>query len=324
MKIIYLSLLTLCFSTALQAQGVDSTITVDTVLPPQLVKVNSTNFNTKDVSTASTSPYKLSWKADLPIIVGGIGLTALGVKLISEKDDLTPLQLSQKTADKVPFFDRQTAGTFDKRADDISYPPFQASFALPLVMGLIDKNQRSHYGQIMVMYLETMAITGALFTNTAALAGRPRPFVYTDRNGNQAAGVDAAYRMEGNNQRSFYAGHTASSAAATFFAAKVFSDMNPTSKARTYVWIGAAAVPAFVGYMRYKAGMHFLSDNIIGYAVGAATGILVPQLHKIKVKNLSVTPQAGGNYQGLAMTYKFQTIIHIKEAMFERALPLII
>jgi hypothetical protein len=142
-----------------------------------------------------------------------------------------------------------------------------------------------------------------MFTITASTVGRPRPFVYANPDGRNR--VDDAYRMEGNNQRSFYAGHTAATAAATFYTAKVFHDFNPDSKARTYVWIAAAAVPAFVGYMRHKAGMHFLSDNIVGYAVGAATGILVPHFHKKKIRNLSVTPQAGLHYQGIAAVYRF-------------------
>ncbi|WP_207492533.1 phosphatase PAP2 family protein [Aridibaculum aurantiacum] len=284
---------------SLTGTTVNSNVVVDTMLPTQVVRVKNLKFK-----ETTSSPYKLNWKADVPIIAGGIGLTALGVKRIADRRDLTPAELAQKTADNVPWFDRHSAGWFDKRADDISYPPFQASFAMPLLVGVLNKNMRQDYGKLMVMYLETMAITGALFTNTASIAGRARPFVYTDKNGNAAPEVDEAYRRSGNNQRSFYAGHTAATAAATFFTAKTFSDLNPNSKARVYVWIGAAAVPAFVGYMRHKAGMHFLSDNIIGYAVGAATGILVPHFHKVKVKNLSVTPQAGGRYNGLLVRYK--------------------
>jgi hypothetical protein len=246
------------------------------------------------------SPYKISWKVDAPIIVGGIGLTALGVKLINDKSNLTPAQLVNKTPENVPFFDRSSAGWYSERADLDSYIPFQGSFVVPIVMGVINKNERQNFGQVMVLYLETMAITGTLFTMAAGNVNRSRPYVYGTL-------VDNEMRLDKNSQRSFYAGHTAATAAATFFAAKVFSDFNPTSKARVYIWIGAAAVPAVVGYLRYKAGMHFLSDNLLGYAIGAATGILVPQLHKtLKVKNLSMAPQVGTNYQGVALTYKIK------------------
>ena len=245
------------------------------------------------------SPYKLSWKADLPIITAGIGLTALGVSLIDKKKDLTPAQYAQKVPDNVWFFDRSNAGWFSKRADDLSYIPFQASFAMPVIMGLLDKKQRQNYGHVLVLYLETMSITGAMFTMAAGSVQRSRPFVYSRTNG-----LDDEYRTNGNNQRSFYAGHTAATAAATFYTAKVFADFHPDSKAKPYVWAAAAAVPALVGYWRYKAGMHFLSDNILGFAIGAGTGILVPHFHKHKIKNLSMVPQFGDGYRGVAFTYK--------------------
>jgi membrane-associated phospholipid phosphatase len=65
-------------------------------------------------------------------------------------------------------------------------------------------------------------------------------------------------------------------------------------------------VPGVVGYLRYKAGMHFLSDNVLGYLVGMGAGILVPQFHKIKaMKNVSLAPAYGQGSNGLAITYRF-------------------
>jgi opacity protein-like surface antigen len=247
---------------------------------------------------AGTSPYTTKFWVDGPIIVGGIGLTALGVKLIDQKSNLTMAQLAQRTPDKVPWFDRSSAGYYSEKADEDSYIPFHASFVMPVLVGLINKNERQHFGQTMVLYVETMAITGSLFTMAAGNIQRSRPYVYGTK-------ADVEKRLDKNSQRSFFAGHTAATAAATFFTAKAFADFNPDSKAKVYVWIGAAAVPALVGYLRYKAGMHFLSDNLLGYAVGAGAGILVPHFHKNKVKNLSVVPQMGLGYQGLAATYKF-------------------
>ncbi|MDB5250393.1 MAG: PA-phosphatase [Segetibacter sp.] len=245
------------------------------------------------------SPYTTNWIKDGAITVGGIGLTALGVSLIQNKKDLTPAQLATKTRDKVPFFDRSSAGFYSPQADDDSYIPFQASFAMPVLMALINSNERHHIGQVLVLYTETMAITGALFTMATGNIYRSRPYVY----GNKAP-LDL--RLDKNSQRSFYAGHTAATAAATFFMAKVYQDFNPGSKATPYVWVVAASVPALVGYLRYKGGMHFLSDNILGYALGAGAGILVPQLHKSKkLKNVSFAPQVGNKSKGLAVTYRF-------------------
>ena len=246
------------------------------------------------------SPYTTSFGKDALITGGGIGLTVLGYYLITQKKDLTLAELATRTRDKVPPFDRGNVGYYSERADKDSYKPFNASFAYPLVLMLVNKNERQKVGQIAGLYLQTMSITGALFTLSAGLVERSRPLVYS--------GSDAPtdYKQSSNNQRSFFAGHTAATAAASFFAAKVYNDFNPDSKTKYVVWAVAAATPALVGYLRYKAGMHFLSDNLLGYALGAATGILVPQLHKTKaLRNVSITPQAGLKYKGLAIAYNF-------------------
>lgn len=247
-------------------------------------------------SQDKSSPYKTSFKVDGPIIIGGLGLTYLGFTMIKNKDGLTEAEVASLSPDDVNSFDRSIAGNYSREADKASYIPFHASFAMPLVM-LLNQNVRQHAGQVLTLYGETMAITGAMFTLTAGAVHRPRPLVY-------GSDADLGKKMSKNSQRSFYAGHTAATAAATFLTAKVFSDLNPDSRAKPYVWTAAALIPAGVGYLRAKAGMHFISDNILGYAIGAGTGILVPQLHKrLNNTNLSIAPARVFGEQGLMVTY---------------------
>jgi membrane-associated phospholipid phosphatase len=146
-----------------------------------------------------------------------------------------------------------------------------------------------------------MAVTGTLFTMAAGNVNRLRPLAYA---GNE---VPMGDKTSKNARNSFFAGHTTATASATFFAAKIFHDFNPDSPARAYVWTAAAAIPATVGYLRLKAGKHFLSDNLLGYAIGAGSGILVPQLHK-KANDLGIriTPISNPiEGDGLAFTYSF-------------------
>lgn len=244
-------------------------------------------------------PYKTSFKKDAPVIALGIGLTYLGNTIIKNKKPLTLADLANKTRDKVPFFDRGNAGYYDEKIDNASYIPFLSSFAMPLVM-LANKNEARNASHILVMYLESLSITSTLFTMAAGMIDRPRPLVYGTK-------APTDQRLNKNNQRSFYAGHTAATASATFFAAKVFQDLNPDSKAKTFVWIVAAALPAAVGYMRYQGGMHFLSDNLLGYALGAASGILIPQWHKSKKHdNVSFSPLIGKDYKGVSFVYNIK------------------
>ena len=46
------------------------------------------------------------------------------------------------------------------------------------------------------------------------------------------------------------------------------------------MWTGAAIVPALVGFTRVKAGKHYWTDVLTGYAVGALVGTLTPFLHR--------------------------------------------
>jgi membrane-associated PAP2 superfamily phosphatase len=273
------------------------------------VNVTTTNSNVQEPAVEKSEaydkyPYKTSFRKDAPVITAGIGLSVLGLKLIKDKKDLTLTELATKTYDKVPSFDRGNAGYYDDKINDDSYLPFHASFAMPVVMLLLNKNERRNASSVLVMYLESLSITSALFTLTAGTIHRPRPLVFQGSDGTSHATV--AERIKANNQRSFYAGHTAASATGTFFAAKVFSDLNPDSKLRPFVWAIAAAIPATVGYMRYKSGYHFLSDNILGYLLGAASGILIPEWHKKGHKNLSFVPQIGNGYKGMTFVYNMK------------------
>ncbi len=284
-----------------------STMNVDVLKTSQPAAIDNLIYVEKPVINLKEgrypSPYKTSWKVDAPIIVAGIGLTALGTQLIANKRNLTASEVRAKTKDNLPFFDRGNAGYYSKKADEDSYVPFHASFAWPVVMLLANKNERHNAFQVAALYVETMAVTGTLFTMATGTVYRSRPYVYDPTFTN---GVDLEGRMDNDAHRSFFAGHTAATAAASFFTAKVFSDFNPDSKLKPVVWAVAAATPALVGYLRYKAGMHFLSDNLLGYAIGAAAGIYIPQLHKMdKMKNLSFVPQVGKDYKGFAFNYKF-------------------
>tara|TARA_R100000935_G_scaffold58647_1_gene96784 strand:+ start:1870 stop:2715 length:846 start_codon:yes stop_codon:yes gene_type:complete len=250
------------------------------------------------------SPYETDFVKDGIWITSTVGLNVLGVKIIQEKDNLSLAKLNSLSKDDIWGIDRWAAGYNSEQANSDSYIPFYASFVAPFAF-LLNKNERGHAGQISVLFVETMATTGALFTITAGLVEKSRPLVY-----NESLSVEE--RIDSDEQRSFFAGHTAATAAASFFAAKVFNDFNPDSPFKPLVWGIAAAVPASVGYMRIKAGKHFLTDNLIGYGIGAAAGILIPELHKKGNKNLQIYPTSSFNQgiynfssQGLALNYKF-------------------
>lgn len=245
------------------------------------------------------SPYKTKFKVDAPIIAAGVGLNFLGYRMVRNKAYLTEAEVNSLSKQDVNFIDRFAAGKYSERADKISYYPFYASFAVPIAM-LLNKSEGKKAGQIMALYIETMSITGAMFTMAAANVQRSRPLVYN-------TSLPMEQRTDNDAQRSFYAGHVAATASATFFAAKVFSDFNPDSRAKPYIWAAAAIVPAVVGYYRLEGGKHFLTDDLLGYALGASVGVLVPHLHK-KTNNssLSISPVMAPGYKGTQLSYTFK------------------
>jgi membrane-associated phospholipid phosphatase len=269
----------------------------DTALKQDTLSVQ--NHKMGNSSTNALTPYHTSFVNDGLIIAVTAGVNFLGYELIKNKKNLTMDQLAGKTRDKLPFFDRGNAGYYSKQADRDSYVLFTGSFAIPVAAALLNKNERAKLGQIMAMYFETMAITGSMYTITAGLVYRSRPFVY----GNKAP---LEKRLDKGAQRSFYGGHVATTAAATFFTAKVFSDFNPGSKLTPWLYGAAGGLTIVMGYFRYRSGYHFLSDCVLSAAMGIATGILVPQFHKNKsLKNISLTPAFENNSKGFLLTYKF-------------------
>lgn len=250
------------------------------------------------------SPYETDLLKDGIWITAGVGLNVAGVLLIQNKPELTDAELNALSKDDIWGVDRWAAGNYSEQANSDSYIPMFTSFALPLAL-LLNKNERSNAGQLSVLFIESMATTGALFSITAGLVQKSRPLVYN-------TSLEVEERIGNDEQRSFFAGHTAATASATFFAAKVFNDFNPDSPWKPVVWGVAAAIPATVGYLRIRSGKHFLTDNLIGYAVGAASGIIIPEIHKKKNKNIEIYPamsfqHSGQNFssQSLNITYTF-------------------
>jgi len=246
------------------------------------------------------SPYTTDFYKDGAWIVAGLGATAAGIIIAENKDELTSVELSEKTKDDIWKLDRWAAGNYNESSNKISDIPFYLSFATPLLFGL-NEDTRDNAGQIGVMYIESLSTTAALFNITSGLINKSRPLVY-----NNSGEVDFDERVEANSQRSFYSGHVAASAAATFFAAQVFSDFFPNSNAKPFVWAGAATIPAVIAYLRIDAGKHFLSDTLVGYAMGALSGIIIPRLHRKSSKNFKVSVGATDDAQTIGFSYKFR------------------
>ncbi len=252
------------------------------------------------------SPYEWNWLVDGIWTGTALGGSALGLYFIQTKDDITEEELAKimSEAEDIIGIDRWAAGNHNETASELSDIPFAFSFLTPFIM-LFDDEINNHTGQVLGLYLESIATTAAFYSLSAGLVDKSRPYVYDD-----SGETSLDRRLKNNGQRSFYGGHIAASASATFFAAKIYSDFNPDAEGKVFVWTAAALVPASVAYLRIEAGQHFLTDVALGYLMGATVGYFTPELHKKKNENIDIYPSGGrtimgDEYNGMAFRYTF-------------------
>lgn len=237
------------------------------------------------------SPYLCTKKKDAVIYTIGLAGLGLGYYLHAKAPVLKIKQVELLNKNSINRFDRIATTYYSssrnaKKASDVF---FYTALAMPSVF-VFFKKMRKDAKSISLIYGETLFLTVGITVVTKKLVLRNRPFVYNPN-------FDISTKLKKNARYSFFSGHASVVAASSFFTAKVFADYHPDSKWKPIIWGAAATIPAVTGYLRIRAGKHFPTDVITGYAVGAMIGILIPQIHKRKKCNkniqLSVNPMGG-------------------------------
>jgi membrane-associated phospholipid phosphatase len=226
---------------------------------------------------AQTTTYKYKYKlgVDIPIATVTIGAGVTSLVKQKKNQPFTEDQVNSLIYNSNKFDQSSINRSYNHKIHLASDIGMVATIAAPLLL-LIDKNVRQEFKFIGPMWVETFALTFALTGMTKELVRRTRPYVYYDN-------VPMSEKVKKDARASFFSGHTSMTASSAFFTAKIYADMNPGSKWKPLMWTGAALLPAGVGFLRYSGGKHFWTDIITGYLVGAAVGILVPHLHRVKV-----------------------------------------
>lgn len=220
-----------------------------------------------------TFPYQLDKSVDLPLLGAGILTTGVSIYLDRRVEPLIEDQIGILAIDNIAGFDRYSTRHYSQRAHQFSNITALTSLTFPFAL-LLDKPNRNHTGEILLITMEGALINAGLINFTKTLVRRPRPFVY-----NGEAPLELKLRQEA--RYSFFSGHTAVSSYFTFAGAQMYSDIYPDSPHKGTVWATAAVLPLLTGYGRMRAGKHFLSDVLVGYGVGALLGVIVPRLHRL-------------------------------------------
>jgi len=253
---------------------------------------------------SSFHPYHVNYWVTGGVIVGGLTLEEIGVAWISNKSTISIGELQNLDRHDITPID-SWALKFDpsKRAyfaNTLSKQLASVSAFLP-VLTMLDRNIRQDWLDILLMYLQTQAITNNCYLYSpfgATFQNRLRPIVYYTT-------VDTAARTSSNNRNSLYSGHVADVAEASFFTAKIYCDYHPELGCNKYLVYGAAAIPPLLmSYFRLRALEHFPTDVLVGFGVGALCGILVPELHRLQDKNISLGLYSSPEGTGIAMTWQ--------------------
>lgn len=185
----------------------------------------------------------------------------------------TAADLSKITINSLHRFDRDAARQNYKPARPISDILAISSVGLPGIISLMPRVRKDFY-TYNIVYAQAIFSTMGQVMLLKGLTKKARPYVYnTD--------IAQGEKLLPKARLSFPSGHTAISSAACFFGAYTYSKYYSDSKYKPLVWAVAAILPAATGYMRYRAGKHFVSDIATGYAIGAFNGILFPVIFKI-------------------------------------------
>ncbi|MCR9289234.1 phosphatase PAP2 family protein [Saprospiraceae bacterium] len=234
------------------------------------------------ISQLVFSQYTLDKKKE-PIYFGiGLGSAGIGMGLLNKYPELSDQEIRNltQTTPKTPFqFDnwatKQSSHKAKKISDILLYtsliPPAMLLFDLPTNS---DGNKRETHA---VLLAETFFLNWGLTNLAKRSAKRPRPFMYNDNF--DIFPIDKRRKKDA--RMSFFSGHTSVVSAMYFLTASTFSEYYPNSKWKPFVWGTSISIPALTGFLRVKAGKHFPTDVLVGYAVGALLGgVLVPALHK--------------------------------------------
>ena len=244
--------------------------------------------------------YNIQPSIDIPLTTVAAVTFIGGQYLVSQKSPLDSLRVVYLDPSAINRFDRsatrQNAG-YAYTAKTISDVSMYSSLALPFLL-LTDREIRKDWEDVLVLYLETEAIVGNIFTWGGNIPfNRIRPLAYNPE-------MPFGDRLLSKNKNSFFSGHTSTTAAASFFMAKVYCDYHPELGNKKIIIYSLAVIPpAFTGLFRYKGMKHYPSDILMGLAIGAGTGILVPAFHKQRNAKFVLIPFSGP-YNGLAFSLK--------------------
>jgi undecaprenyl-diphosphatase len=233
-------------------------------------------------SEEAAPPYRLDPTIDGILLGAAIGLDLVDLYL-DKVAKVKPLEFDASALDlsKVNSFDRLIMNPYSKEFD---YVGTGLEIVTLLTPALLLATPDEEWLTIGAMYAETLLMAYGLKELGKICVNRPRPFMYF-----------ADYPQEkvddGDWNASFPSGHTTLAFAGAAFTTYVFCTYLPDSNMKIPVIASSYVLALGTAACRLASGNHFLSDVIVGAALGTLSGLLVPWVHTLNTntKNDSKT-----------------------------------
>jgi len=258
-----------------------------------LVYFFSVTVKAEDSISRKPDSYKIKYFIDVPLTVTGLVASKYGTDYLRDRRPNNNEKISELTPGDVWWLDRGATRQVPSDApkyETISTKLMRGAMFAPAIL-LADPKVRNIWQDYSLLYFEAQSVNAMAYLAGAIPVRRLRPFMY-----NQDERFE---RKTGRNTtNSFFSGHASVVATSTFFMVKVYYGLHPEAKNRVLFYSLAAIPPAATGYCRYKAAKHFPTDILTGIAVGALTGILVPELHKEREIPVSFFPSVSDQFFG--------------------------
>jgi membrane-associated phospholipid phosphatase len=255
-------------------------------------------------SVSKYETYNVNLKYELTGSLALLTASYFGFRELDRISDFTADDIAKLDINKINAFDRPIASYDPAKYDNAQVRSdffLNFSIASPIILAL-DRRARKDWLDLITLYLVTHTVDNAIYFGAAFPIRRARPFTYNNA-------VPMEERIGDAKSNSFFSGHVSFAATSTFFLVKVYTDIHQIKGWKRLALFTAAAIPpGLVGYYRVQGARHFRTDALLGMAIGAGTGILVPELHRrVKGnKHISLQPYYSPTGSGgFTFNYKF-------------------
>jgi membrane-associated phospholipid phosphatase len=257
-----------------------------------------------DLIATDEEPGKYEIKLDPLIDTVTLSLGTLAMSSYFFNSRLRPSMYEVRNLDRseVNKFDRFGTYLYNKESNLASDVVMYSLIASPLALYALAETRDGFWSVVtpMVLFAESVMLTNGTTRVLKVLTSRYRPYMY-----NTDLTVEERFAVDEDPRFSFPSNHTANAFNAAFFISTYYTILRPNSRWIPLVWTLSLTGASAVGALRVVAGRHFLSDVLVGAAIGAITGSVVPLVHLKTKGTFSVAPIATKSYSGISCTFVY-------------------